>query len=163
MFGSNIVHLFRYYNAANQNGPHTLASNQNQLPLPQQQQLGNQQGAEVQNGAGAQQPPAQQPQDPEREQNRDWLDVFYTISRLMIFSSIIYFYSSPLRFICVLLLCSGLYLYHIGFFRNVNVNNNNIVQGETAQEEQTPSRLMVVWTFFTTFFASLIPEIPNVV
>lgn len=144
--------------------PHTLPPNPNQLPVDQQQQLANQQVGDVQNGAGVQQPPAQQQQqDPERDQNRDWLDVFYTISRLMIFSSIIYFYSSPLRFIFVLLLCFGLYLYHIGFFRNVNVNNNNIVQGETAQEEQTPSRLMVVWTFFTTFFASLIPEIPNVV
>ncbi|GJQ66413.1 hypothetical protein Trydic_g4427 [Trypoxylus dichotomus] len=155
-----------YYNTANDNVPQTLPPNPNQLPLAQQQ-LANQQGADIQNGADVQQPAVQQQQqqqqDAERDQNRDWLDVFYTISRVMIFASIIYFYSSPLRFIFVLLLCSGLYLYHIGFFRNVNVNNNNIVQGEAPQEEQTPSRLMVAWTFFTTFFASLIPEIPNVV
>ncbi|KAI4468528.1 homocysteine-responsive protein [Holotrichia oblita] len=151
-----------YYNAANQTTSQALPPNPNQLPLAQQQ-IENQQAVD-QNGAAVQQPAAQQQQqDPERDQNRDWLDIFYTISRLMIFSSIIYFYSSPLRFIFVLLLCFGLYLYHVGFFRNVNVNNNNIVQGEAAQEEQTPSRLMVVWTFFTTFFASLIPEIPNVV
>lgn len=47
----------------------------------------------------------------------------------------------------------------------MNNNNNNINQAEqaAAEENQAPSRLMVAWTFFTTFFASLIPEIPNAV
>ncbi|KAK9701161.1 Ubiquitin family [Popillia japonica] len=104
-----------YYNAANQTTSQSLPPNPNQLPLAQQQ-IENQQADP--NGAAVQQPAVQQQQqqDPERDQNRDWLDIFYTI-----------------------------------------------MQGEAAQEEQTPSRLMVVWTFFTTFFASLIPEIPNVV
>lgn len=120
------------------------------------------QGAQPQQAPVEPQPPAPQPQRVDQEhQNRDWLDVFYVMSRLMVFISIVYFYSSPLRFLFVVLFGLGLYLYQIGFFRNVNINNNNIVQGEGA-EEQAPSRLMVVWTFFTTFFTSLIPEIPNV-
>ncbi|XP_017776845.1 PREDICTED: homocysteine-responsive endoplasmic reticulum-resident ubiquitin-like domain member 2 protein [Nicrophorus vespilloides] len=121
----------------------------------------------------AYQPQAQQPQipnipeahigrDPDREGNRDWLDVFYLLSRMMVFISVVYFYSSPVRFIFVVVLGLALYLYQIGFFRNVNINNNNIAQGDAA-EIQAPTRLMVLWTFFTTFFASLIPEIPNVI
>lgn len=101
--------------------------------------------------------------------DRDWLDIFYMLSRAMVLFSVVYFYSSPLRFICVLFLGLSLYLYQIGFFRNINNNNNNnntTVPPEqqaaaTPPEEQAPSRLMLVWTFFTTFFASLVPEIPN--
>ncbi|XP_065169186.1 homocysteine-responsive endoplasmic reticulum-resident ubiquitin-like domain member 2 protein isoform X1 [Atheta coriaria] len=120
------------------------------------------------------------------ELNRDWLDVFYMLSRTMIFISIVYFYSSPVRCVVVVALAFSLYLYQIGFFRNVNINNNNIVAGDPvaaaaggggaadaqpapaaagndAQDVLQPTRLMILWTFFTTFFASLLPEIPNVV
>ncbi|CAH0551765.1 unnamed protein product [Brassicogethes aeneus] len=113
--------------------------------------------------------PPQQPPPPQREpeiQERDWLDVFYMISRAMVLFSVVYFYSSPIRFVFVLLLGIGLYLYQIGFFRNINNNNNNnnnVPTDPANQEEQAPSRLMVMWTFFATFFASLIPEIPNAV
>lgn len=104
--------------------------------------------------------------DPENPE-RDWLDVFYMLSRVMVLFSVVYFYSSPLRFVFVLLLGFTLYLYQIGFFRNINNNNNNnnnvVPPDPVPQEEQQPSRLMVVWTFFATFFASLIPEIPNAV
>lgn len=106
--------------------------------------------------------PVRDPENPER----DWLDHFYMLSRIMVLFSIVYFYSSPLRFVFVVLLGFGLYLYQIGFFRNINVNNNNNNINPTEQvveENQAPSRLMVAWTFFTTFFASLIPEIPNAV
>lgn len=114
----------------------------------------------------AAQPAAAQPvRDPENPE-RDWLDHFYMLSRIMVLFSIVYFYSSPLRFVFVVLLGFSLYLYQIGFFRNINVNNNNnnINPAEQVIEDnQAPSRLMVAWTFFTTFFASLIPEIPNAV
>lgn len=108
------------------------------------------------------QPPQAAAAARDADRDRDWLDMFYMLSRVMIFISIVYFYSSPIRCIFVVLLGLGLYLYQIGFFRNVNINNNNIVQGET-DEVQQPTRFMILWTFFTTFFASLIPEIPNVV
>lgn len=103
--------------------------------------------------------------DQENNQDRDWLDIFYMLSRAMVLFSVVYFYSSPLRFIFVLMLGMGLYLYQIGFFRNLNNNNLNNAPQETqvVEEEQAPSRLMVIWTFFATFFASLIPELPNAV
>ena len=41
--------------------------------------------------------------------NRDWLDWFYTMSRVMVLFSIVYFYSSPTRFVIVSAL--GLMLY----------------------------------------------------
>ncbi|XP_019876834.2 homocysteine-responsive endoplasmic reticulum-resident ubiquitin-like domain member 2 protein [Aethina tumida] len=137
----------------------------NGVPVAPQQQ-GNTPDQEQQQNAQAPPPqavPAQRdPDNPER----DWLDVFYFISRALVLSSVVYFYSSPLRFIFVLLLAIGLYLYQIGFFRNINNNNNNnnnVPTDQARQEDQAPSRLMVVWTFFATFFASLIPEIPNAV
>lgn len=112
-----------------------------------------------------QQQPAPAVRDPDHPE-RDWLDHFYVVSRIMVLFSIVYFYSSPLRFVFVVLLGFGLYLYQIGFFWNINVNNNNnnIDPAEqVAEENPAPSRLMVAWTFFTTFFASLIPEIPNAI
>ncbi|CAG9835177.1 unnamed protein product [Diabrotica balteata] len=104
---------------------------------------------------------ARDPDNPER----DWLEVFYMLTRAAVLFIVIYFYSSPIRFLFVLLLGFSLYLYQIGFFRNMNNNNNNINgPPEQAQvEEPAPSRFMIVWTFFATFFASLIPEIPNAI
>lgn len=131
-----------------------------QNPTPQQEA-----GPQEQQEAPQPQPAVQQqpPRDAEN-QERDWLDHFYMLSRIMVLFSIVYFYSSPLRFFFVVLLGFSLYLYQIGFFRNINVNNNNNNVDEQGDEDnQAPSRLMVAWTFFTTFFASLIPEIPNAV
>ncbi|CAH1959060.1 unnamed protein product [Acanthoscelides obtectus] len=109
-------------------------------------------------------PPAEGIRDPDHPE-RDWLDVFYVLSRAIILFSVVYFYSSPLRFIFVLILGISFYLYQIGVFRTMNVNNNNNNTRDPAEveEEQAPSRLMIVWTFFATFFASLIPEIPNAI
>lgn len=45
----------------------------------------------------------------EQPENRDWLDMFYTMSRLMILLVLVYFYSSPLR--CLLVLLFGITLY----------------------------------------------------
>ncbi|KAJ8976861.1 hypothetical protein NQ317_014256 [Molorchus minor] len=97
--------------------------------------------------------PAPVPRDPENP-DRDWLDFFYLITRVLVLFSVVYFYSSPIRFVFVLLLGFGLYLYQIGFFRNMNNNNNNNngPADPVPQEEHAPSRLMIVWTFFATFF-----------
>lgn len=162
--------LLFFYSAAN--GPH--GARNFQMPLQPNTIHPNAGVPHYNMPQPPQQPVAPQPQvpqpqaagqDPENVE-RDWLDIFYMLSRVMVLFSVVYFYSSPLRFIFVLFLGFGLYLYQIGFFRNINHNNNNNNSGppEPAnQEVQIPSRLMVVWTFFTTFFASLIPEIPNAV
>lgn len=45
----------------------------------------------------------------DEENRRDWLDYFYILSRLLVLLAILYFYSSPARFLIVLSL--GLILY----------------------------------------------------
>ncbi|XP_046813107.1 homocysteine-responsive endoplasmic reticulum-resident ubiquitin-like domain member 2 protein [Vespa crabro] len=133
--------------------------------------------------------------------NPDWLDFFYMLSRIIILFSIVYFYSSPLRFLIVTFLGFVIYLYQSGFFRlhiiympeNNNVrpdNNNQVLQNEGAapqvapaqqngqvptvqpeartnaneeNEEERPGALAFTWTFFSSFFASLIPDQPNVI
>lgn len=78
--------------------------------------------------------------------NRDWLDNFYMLSRVIILFSIVYFYSSPLRFMLVTLLGFMIYLYHHGFFRPpqimlpnnennaaANVENNDVNQEDENQ------------------------------
>ncbi|PNF21816.1 Homocysteine-responsive endoplasmic reticulum-resident ubiquitin-like domain member 2 protein [Cryptotermes secundus] len=59
--------------------------------------------------------------------NRDWLDWFYTMSRVMVLFSIVYFYSSPARFIIVSALGLTLYLYQLGFFRAQQLQAARIV------------------------------------
>ncbi|CAL7945574.1 unnamed protein product [Xylocopa violacea] len=136
--------------------------------------------------------------------NRDWLDVSYMLSRIIVLFTIVYFYSSPLRFLIVTFLGFAMYLYQGGFFRvqplplpennNGRVdrvdNNNQMLQNEAAgpqpviqqqngqvptvqaeartnaneeHEEERPGALAFTWTFFSTFFASLIPDQPNVI
>lgn len=46
----------------------------------------------------------------EQPENRDWLDIFYTMSRLFILLMLVYFYSSPLRCLLVIVFGAGLYL-----------------------------------------------------
>ncbi|KAI5709291.1 hypothetical protein M8J76_014698 [Diaphorina citri] len=48
---------------------------------------------------------------------RDWLDWFYLSSRALIFLTIVCFYSSPFRFMLVLVIGFAIYLYQSGFFR----------------------------------------------
>lgn len=43
--------------------------------------------------------------------NRDWLDFFYTLSRIILLFGIVYFYSSPLRFLIVTFLGFAIYLW----------------------------------------------------
>ncbi|KAF5297908.1 hypothetical protein FQA39_LY11893 [Lamprigera yunnana] len=132
----------------------------NTNPVPQETPNG-----EVPEADNAQVEPAQQPRDPENP-DRDWLDAFYIFTRAVIFISILYFYSSLIRFVFVLGIGFVIYLYQIGFFRNFNNNNNNhnnnnANAGQDNIDVQNPSVLTIVWTFFTTFFASLMPEIPQ--
>lgn len=42
--------------------------------------------------------------------DRDWLDWFYVLIRLTVLFSIVYFYSSPMRFILVFVLGFAMYL-----------------------------------------------------
>lgn len=42
--------------------------------------------------------------------NRDWLDLFYMLSRIIVLFGIVYFYSSPLRFLIVTFLGFAIYL-----------------------------------------------------
>ncbi|XP_026471613.1 homocysteine-responsive endoplasmic reticulum-resident ubiquitin-like domain member 2 protein [Ctenocephalides felis] len=89
----------------------------------------------------------------EVEGERDWLDWFYFLSRIMVLFSIVYFYSSPIRFLVVLILGTLVHLYQIGFFRNVmaeihnennnapnaNAPNNNEIVDNIDQNQETPT------------------------
>ncbi|KDR12951.1 hypothetical protein L798_12908 [Zootermopsis nevadensis] len=123
--------------------------------------------------------------------NRDWLDWFYTMSRVMVLFSIVYFYSSPTRFVIVSALGLVLYLlieepqkisHKAQVVENNNLQNQNDGMGAVAgaeiqgqqrlrredsgaeepdPEPDRPSLFALTWTFFTSFFASLIPEQPG--
>ncbi|XP_070530256.1 homocysteine-responsive endoplasmic reticulum-resident ubiquitin-like domain member 2 protein isoform X2 [Cardiocondyla obscurior] len=126
--------------------------------------------------------------------NRDWLDFFYMLSRIIVLFGIVYFYSSPLRFLIVTFLGFAIYLVQpILLAENNNGradNNNQVLQNEVVgpqavpqqqnaqvptvqpetrtnaneeNEEQRPGALAFTWTFFSSFFASLIPDQPNVI
>lgn len=66
----------------------------NQRPSPQQIQR--------EPVAAVQQPRMQAAGDDETE-NRDWLEIVYTLSRLLVLLSLVYFYSSPVRCMIVIL------------------------------------------------------------
>lgn len=68
-------------------------------------------------------PPAEQPAQPaaepqrrfpniiqDEQENRDWLDILYSMSRLLILLCLVYFYSSPLRCFIVILIGVSIYL-----------------------------------------------------
>ena len=46
----------------------------------------------------------------EQQENRDWLDILYSMSRLMVLLCLVYFYSSPMRCLIVILIGVALYL-----------------------------------------------------
>lgn len=120
----------------------------------------------------------------------DWLDYVYTFSRFMVLISIVYFYSNFTRFAIVALFFFIVYLYQTGFFRvrrreavrpqqlepvqeqpqqqqQENIQPEQQPQEENIETEETvppeppkPSVLSIAWSFFTTFFSSLIPQPP---
>lgn len=53
----------------------------------------------------------------EEQENRDWLDIFFSMCRVGILMTVVYLYSSPVRCLTVLIIGIALYLYQIGFFR----------------------------------------------
>ncbi|XP_026748524.2 homocysteine-responsive endoplasmic reticulum-resident ubiquitin-like domain member 2 protein [Galleria mellonella] len=57
---------------------------------------------------------------------RDWLDHLYSASRMAILFSLIYLYGSPARLLLVLLLAAAGYLHQIGFFRDFQINQDQI-------------------------------------
>jgi len=61
----------------------------------------------------------------EEVENRDWLDMFYAFSRLMVLVTLVYFYSSPLRCLVVIFFTILYYGYHVGYFRQLNREPNN--------------------------------------
>ncbi|XP_067135815.1 uncharacterized protein [Centruroides vittatus] len=75
--------------------------------------------------------------DDDEFRNRDWLDWFYILSRGLVLFSIVYFYSSPGRFMIVIGLAILAYLYQGGWFgvrQQPNANNENIQIPEPRQE-----------------------------
>lgn len=46
----------------------------------------------------------------DEQENRDWLDILYSCSRLMILLCLVYFYSSPIRCLVVILIGISIYL-----------------------------------------------------
>ncbi|XP_067623917.1 homocysteine-responsive endoplasmic reticulum-resident ubiquitin-like domain member 2 protein [Eurosta solidaginis] len=71
----------------------------------------------------------------EEQENRDWLDSFFSITRLAIFLTILYLNSSPMRCLAVVIIAGGIYLYHIGVLRIRNErNNNNINRNNNAAD-----------------------------
>jgi hypothetical protein len=95
----------------------------------------------------------------EEVENRDWLDMFYAFSRLMVLVTLVYFYSSPLRCLIVIFFTILYYGYHVGYFRQLNrepnnnqpanvappANNNNendaapVVEPQQQQQPQQPA------------------------
>lgn len=58
----------------------------------------------------------------EEQENRDWLDIFFSMCRVGILMTVVYLYSSPTRCLTVFIIGILLYLYQIGFFRNNNTD-----------------------------------------
>lgn len=74
-------------------------------PIGSQQQL--QQQAEQAPPVPA---PARFAANNDEEENRDWLEILYTLSRLLVLSSLVYFYSSPGRCSIVIIVALLYYL-----------------------------------------------------
>ncbi|XP_071758760.2 homocysteine-responsive endoplasmic reticulum-resident ubiquitin-like domain member 2 protein isoform X1 [Centroberyx gerrardi] len=76
----------------------------------------------------------------EEEQNRDWLDWVYTISRAAILLSIVYFYSSFSRFVMVMGAMLVLYLHQAGWFP-FNLENELQLPGDGANQDDMEGEL----------------------
>lgn len=80
------------FGTTNYNGAGTSSGEQRAPAQPQLQR----------EAAAAMQQPRLQAVDDEAE-NRDWLEILYTLSRLLVLLSLVYFYSSPVRCMIVIL------------------------------------------------------------
>ncbi|EDW03706.1 homocysteine-responsive endoplasmic reticulum-resident ubiquitin-like domain member 1 protein [Drosophila grimshawi] len=69
----------------------------------------------------------------EEPELRDWLESLFSFTRLAFFVMVLYFNSSPMRCVLVVLIVSVIYLYHIGVLRRRRErNNNNINRNNNA-------------------------------
>lgn len=90
---SNMHSYFPQTNFGTTMNTGTTTSNNEQRTPPQPQEA-----------AAAVQPPRLQAAAADDEaENRDWLEVVYTLSRLLVLLSLVYFYSSPVRCMIVIL------------------------------------------------------------
>ncbi|CAH1392544.1 unnamed protein product [Nezara viridula] len=96
--------------------------------------------------------------------NRDWLEWFYILSRLFILFTVVYFYSSPERFIMVIAM--ALILINIDVFRwrrghNLVENQpreNEVDNASPNENAEQRNWITITWTFMKTFFLSLVPD-----
>ncbi|TTR68481.1 Sodium bicarbonate cotransporter 3 [Bagarius yarrelli] len=91
----------------------------------------------------------------EDELNRDWLDWLYTVSRVAVLLCIVYFYSSFSRFILVI---GAVLLERI---MDDGLEDDDGDSGDEGIDEAAPqpSFLTSTWSFISTFFTSLVPEV----
>lgn len=136
--------FFSYYNSMNNYMLREMRNDQQQATDPQQNGSANQDNQSHANNNNnvnnnVHNNNNQVDDNAENLDNRDWLDNFYMLSRVIILFSIVYFYSSPLRFMIVTLLGFMIYLYHNGFFRAHQImlpNNENNVAANVENNDQ---------------------------
>lgn len=102
--GSNTMPAFIPPNFMTQSNATDNLNAPNVDQLPQQQQQQQPQPQEVVNEA------ARQIQADDDAENRDWLEILYTLSRLLVLLSLVYFYSSPGRCSIVIIVIVLYYL-----------------------------------------------------
>uniref|UniRef100_A0A3Q2GNH8 HERPUD family member 2 n=1 Tax=Cyprinodon variegatus TaxID=28743 RepID=A0A3Q2GNH8_CYPVA len=104
------------------------------------------------------------------ELNRDWLDWLYTVSRAGVLLSIVYFYSSFSRFVMVV---GDWFAFQSGIQSQYERLMDEGLEDDDSGEEggvgsrdgalgaalPEPNILTVAWSFISTFFTSLIPEV----
>ncbi|KAM4631074.1 homocysteine-responsive endoplasmic reticulum-resident ubiquitin-like domain member 2 protein [Polymixia lowei] len=78
----------------------------------------------------------------EEEQNRDWLDCVYTMSRAAILISLFYYYSSFTRFVMVMGAMLVLYLHQAGWFP-FNLENELQLPGDGAHQEEVEVEMRI--------------------
>lgn len=113
-----------YYEQNQQQIPQNFAYLPPQMPYLPTSQTSSSMPANVDAAPEVNIPQPPQPQQPvaeaeqrrfpnivqEEQENRDWLDILYSMSRLIILLCLVYFYSSPLRCIGVILIGVLIYL-----------------------------------------------------
>uniref|UniRef100_A0A0V0G9D7 Putative cysteine-responsive endoplasmic reticulum-resident ubiquitin-like domain member 2 protein n=1 Tax=Triatoma dimidiata TaxID=72491 RepID=A0A0V0G9D7_TRIDM len=103
---------------------------------------------------------------------RDWLEWMYIMTRLVVLFSVVYFYSSPLRFIVVMTMALLLFNMDVDRWRrrqdnvpnDAQVRQNGAGSADLPQDQHQlneanhPHLLHIIATFISSFFLSLIPE-----
>uniref|UniRef100_A0A069DRM6 Putative cysteine-responsive endoplasmic reticulum-resident ubiquitin-like domain member 2 protein n=1 Tax=Panstrongylus megistus TaxID=65343 RepID=A0A069DRM6_9HEMI len=103
---------------------------------------------------------------------RDWLEWMYIMTRLVVLFSVVYFYSSPLRFIVVMTMALLLFNMDVDRWRrrqdnvpnDAQLRQNGAGSADLPQDQHQlneanhPHLLHIIATFISSFFLSLIPE-----